>query len=111
MFENHVKSIFSQLIDQSSCRILTTHAKTRPTLHDDWSIRFGENRADRVLKHLASMLSRLPMLVISQLALTFHLTFDFKHLFMSAKYGNKSDFSPKIEPIICAVPEIESILI
>ena len=32
------------LIDQSSCRILTTHAKTRPILHDDWSIRLGENR-------------------------------------------------------------------
>ena len=23
------------LIDQSPCRILTTHAKTRPVLHDD----------------------------------------------------------------------------
>ena len=32
------------LIDQSSCRILTTHANTRPILHDDWSIRLGENR-------------------------------------------------------------------
>ena len=26
-------------------------------LHDDWSIRLGENRPDRVLKHLAAMLS------------------------------------------------------
>ena len=31
-------------IDQSSCRILTTHAKTRPILRDDWSIRLGEDR-------------------------------------------------------------------
>ena len=24
-------------------------------LHDDWSIRFGENRSDQLLKHLAAM--------------------------------------------------------
>ena len=35
------------LIDQSSCMILTTHAKTRPILHDDWSVRLGENRLYR----------------------------------------------------------------
>ena len=34
----------SNLTDQSSCRILITHAKTRSILHDDWSISLGENR-------------------------------------------------------------------
>ena len=43
-------------IDQSLCRVLTTHAKTRTILLDDWSIRLGENRTDRVLKHLAATL-------------------------------------------------------
>ena len=28
-------------------------------LHDDWSIRLGENRPDRVLKHLAAILQKL----------------------------------------------------
>ena len=28
-------------------------------LHDDWSIRSGENRPDRVLTHLAAMLPRM----------------------------------------------------
>ena len=38
-------SLFSpNLIEQSSYRILTTHTKTRPILHDDRSIRLGENR-------------------------------------------------------------------
>ena len=36
-------------------RILTTHAKTRPILRGDWSIRLGENIPDRDLKHLAAM--------------------------------------------------------
>ena len=31
------------LIDQSSCSILTTYAKKSPILHDDWSISLGEN--------------------------------------------------------------------
>ena len=32
-----LSGLFSpKLIDQSSCRILTTHVKTRPVLHDDW---------------------------------------------------------------------------
>ena len=44
------------LIDQSSCRIPKTQAKARPVLHDDWSIRMGENRPDRALKHLEAML-------------------------------------------------------
>ena len=44
------------VIDQLSCRILTTHAKTRLILHDDWSIRLGENRPDRALTHLIAML-------------------------------------------------------
>ena len=44
------------LADQSSCRIVITHAKARPILHADWSIRLGDNRPDRALKHLAAML-------------------------------------------------------
>ena len=44
------------LIDQSSCSILTTRAKARPNLHNDLSIRLGENRLDRALKHSAAML-------------------------------------------------------
>ena len=52
-----LSDLFSpNLIDQSSGRILTTHAKTRPILHNDWSIRLGENRPDRALKHLVTML-------------------------------------------------------
>ena len=52
-----MSSLFpSNLIDQSSCRILTTHAKARPILHDDWSFRLGENGPDRALKHLPAML-------------------------------------------------------
>ena len=45
------------LIDQSSSRILTTYAKARLILHDDWSVRLGENRPDRALKLLAATLS------------------------------------------------------
>ena len=44
------------LIDQSSCRILTTYAMTRAILHDDWLIMLGENRLDRALKYLVTML-------------------------------------------------------
>ena len=52
-------SLFSpNLIDQSSSRILTTYVKYRPILHDDWLIKLGENRPDRVLKHLAAMLKQ-----------------------------------------------------
>ena len=52
-----MSSLFSpNLIDQSSGRILTTRAKARPILHDDWSIRLGEKRTDRDLTHMASML-------------------------------------------------------
>ena len=52
-----VPSLFSpNLIDQSSCRALTTHAKIRSILHDDWLIRLGENRPDRALEHLMGML-------------------------------------------------------
>ena len=40
-----LSGLFSpSLTDQSSCKILTIHAKIRPILHDDWSIRSGENR-------------------------------------------------------------------
>ena len=50
-----LSGLFSpNLIVQSSCRILITHAKIRPILHDDWSIRLGENRLDKALKHLAA---------------------------------------------------------
>ena len=43
-----LSGLFSpNLIDQSSCMILTTHARTRPILHDVWSIRLGENRLYR----------------------------------------------------------------
>ena len=43
-FESSFRSISPNLIDQSSYRILTTHTRTRPILHDDRSIRLGENR-------------------------------------------------------------------
>ena len=47
-----LSGLFSlNLIDQSSSRILTTHAKTTPIVQDDWPIRLGENRPDRALKH------------------------------------------------------------
>ena len=52
-----VSSLFPpNLIDQSSCRILTIPSKTKPILHDDWSLRLGEKRLDRTLAHLAAML-------------------------------------------------------
>ena len=55
-----LSSLFSpDIIDQSRCRIMTTHARARPILHADWSIRLGENRPDRALKHLAAMLSQV----------------------------------------------------
>ena len=47
-----------KLVNQSSCRILTTHAKTRPVLHDGWSIRSGENRPDSVRKHMVAKLEQ-----------------------------------------------------
>ena len=53
------------LTDQSSCRILTTHAKTRHILHDDLSVRLGENRPDSGLKHLAAMLVTVGLWKIS----------------------------------------------
>ena len=44
-----LSNLFSpKLVNQASCRILTTAAKTRPILHDDWSIRLGENRPDNI---------------------------------------------------------------
>ena len=56
MFEN-LSGLFSpNLIDQSSCRILITHATARPIFQDDWPISMGEQRSDRVPKHLAIML-------------------------------------------------------
>ena len=60
IFESSVSLFSPSLVNQSSCRILTTHAKARPILHDDWSIRLGENRpyksskkfGDYALSHL-----------------------------------------------------------
>ena len=46
-----------KIIDESSCRILATHAKTRPILQDDWSIRLGENRPDQSSKKLGDYAS------------------------------------------------------
>ena len=54
-----LSGLFSpKLIDQSSCMILTIHAKTRPILHDDWSIRLGENRLYRSSKTFGSYARR-----------------------------------------------------
>ena len=44
------------LIDKSPYRILTTHARTSPILHDAWSLKLGENRPNRTLKYLVAML-------------------------------------------------------
>ena len=44
------------LIDQSSGRMGLALACVVRILHDDWSIRLGENRLHMVLKHLATML-------------------------------------------------------
>ena len=49
--------VFSlNLIDQSSCKMGLVVVCVVRILHDDWPIRLGENRFDRVLKHLAAML-------------------------------------------------------
>ena len=55
MFESSVRSIFPQPIWPITMQDSDTQAKTRPILHDDWSVRFlhddwsvrlGENRYD-----------------------------------------------------------------
>ena len=52
-----LSGLFSpNLIHQSSCKMGLVLACVVRTLHDDWSIRLGENRPDRVLEHLAAML-------------------------------------------------------
>ena len=52
-----MSSLFSpNLIDQSSCRMGLALACVARILHDNWSMRLGENRLDMVLKHLAAML-------------------------------------------------------
>ena len=57
MFVNSDKSLFSlYLIDQSSCKMGLVITCVVRILHDDWSIRLGENRPDGALKHLAVML-------------------------------------------------------
>ena len=45
------------LIDQSSCRMGQVLACVVRILHDDWSIRLGENKPDEARKHLVAMLS------------------------------------------------------
>ena len=42
-------------------RALTTHARNRPILYDEWSSRLGENRPDRAHKCLATMLLLIKM--------------------------------------------------
>ena len=56
MVESPVRSIFSQLTDQSACKMGQALARVVIILHDDWPIRLGENGLDRVLKHLTAML-------------------------------------------------------
>ena len=55
-----LSDLFSpNLINQSSCNMDLVLAYVDRILLDDWSVRLGENRLDRVLKHLASMLCML----------------------------------------------------
>ena len=45
-----LSGLFSpNLTDQLPRRSLTTQAKTRSILHNDWSSRLGENRPDQIL--------------------------------------------------------------
>ena len=54
------------LTDQSACKMGLALACVVVILHDDWSIRSGENRLDRVLKHLAAMLCLSVCVVMTQ---------------------------------------------
>ena len=59
-----LSGLFSpNLIGQSSSKILTAHAKTRPILHDEWSSRLGGggDRPDMTFKCLAAMLLLIKM--------------------------------------------------
>ena len=56
MFENSDKVFSPNLIDQSSCKMGLVLVCVVRILHDDWSIRLGENRPARALKHLAAIL-------------------------------------------------------
>ena len=52
-----LSGLFSpNLIDQSSCKMDLVLACVVRMLHDDWSIRLGENIPYRVLKRLVAML-------------------------------------------------------
>ena len=52
-----LSGLFSpNLIGQSACKMDLALACVVLILRDDWSIWSGENRLDRVLKHLAAML-------------------------------------------------------
>ena len=53
-----LSDLFSpNLIDQSSCKTGLVSTFVVRIWHDDWSIRLGDNRPDKVLKHLAAMLT------------------------------------------------------
>ena len=47
-------------MDKSLCRVALVVISLVRILHDDWSIRLGENRPDRALKHLVAMLVAIP---------------------------------------------------
>ena len=52
-----LSGLFSPILtDQSLCRMGLVLACVDRILHDDWSIRLGENRLDTVIEHLAAML-------------------------------------------------------
>ena len=52
-----LSGLFSpNLISQPSCKMDLVLACVVRILQDDWSIRLGENRLDRVLKHFVTML-------------------------------------------------------
>ena len=63
MYANSDKVFSPNLIDQSSCRMGLVLACMVRIVLDDWSIRLGENRPDRVLKQLAAMLFLTYLLV------------------------------------------------
>ena len=55
-----LSGLFSpNLMDQSSCKMGLALACAVRILHGDWSIRLGESRPDKVLKHLAAMLDKI----------------------------------------------------
>ena len=62
-----LSDLFSpNLIDQSSCRMGLALACVMRILHEDWSIRLGENRFNMALKHLAAMMVMTRQYVFKQ---------------------------------------------